>query len=83
MTRECTKGNINNMSVLDVPHFNEYVFFMLCGRQKLYERLTKQGGEITRRDGYHDEVLLLFKFIFVSTSYSAFSFCAIEKMWRE
>lgn len=44
MTRECTKDNINNMSVLDVPHFNEYVFYV-CGRQKLCERLTKQGGK--------------------------------------
>ena len=46
-------------------------------------RLTRQRGEITRLDEYHEEVLLLFKFIFVSTTYSVFSFCAIEKMWGE
>jgi len=42
-------------------------------------RLTRQREEITRLDEYHEEVLLLFKFIFVSTPYSALSFNAIEK----
>jgi len=46
-----------------------------------FEETDETRGEITRLDENHEEVLLLFKFIFVSTPYSAFSFCAIEKMW--
>lgn len=44
-------------------------------------RLTRQRGEITRLDEYHEEVLLLFKFIFVLTTYSALYFYAIGKTW--
>jgi hypothetical protein len=42
-------------------------------------RETDEAGEITRLDGYHEEVLLLFKFILVFTPYFTFSFNAIEK----
>jgi hypothetical protein len=45
-------------------------------------RETDEAGEITRLDGYHEEVLLLFKFILVLITYFTFSFNAIEKTWE-
>jgi len=65
----------------DVPLLTNIFSVYVVGRN--VEETDATGEEITRLDEYHEEVLLLFKFIFVSTPYSAFSFCAIEKMWNK
>ena len=82
MTMERAEGEINNVSVRRCSTFNECIF-CVCGRQKLLRETDEAGGEITRLDGYHEGVLLLFKFIFILDLYSAFSFCAREKKQRE
>jgi len=64
----------------DVPLLTDIFSVYVVGRN--FEE-TDEAGEITRLDGYHEEVLLLIKFIFVLIRYPGFSFCATEKMRRE
>ena len=65
----CQSGDVPLLTII----FSVYV----VGRN--FEETDETGGEITRLDEYHEEVLLLFRFIFVSTTYLVFSFSAIEK----
>ena len=65
----------------DVPLLTNIFSVYVIGRN--VEETDETEGEITRLDEYHEEVLLLFKFIFVSTTYSALSFNAIGKTWGE
>ena len=56
------QGEIDNASVRgDVPLYFLLLTKYVVGRN--FEE-TDEAGEITRLDGYHEEVLLLLKFIF-------------------
>ena len=61
----------------DVPLLTNIFSVYVIDRN--FEETDETRGEITRLDENHEEVLLLFKFIFVSTTYSALSFYAIGK----
>jgi hypothetical protein len=60
MTMAYDKGAIDKVSVRDVSLLANILFVYVVGRN--FEE-TVEAGEITRLDGYHEEVLLLVEFV--------------------